>query len=67
MDFKVKTREEGTVPTWGLKKGVRNKRETPIYIYIYIYIGHDVCWCPELKDLQGKFPTGAFIEKAKKN
>ena len=30
MDFKVKTREEGTVPTWGLNKGVRNKRETPI-------------------------------------
>ena len=28
-------------------------------IYIYIYIGHDVCWCPELKDLQGKFkPLG---------
>ena len=34
MDFKVKTREEGTVPTWGLKKGVRNKRETPIYLLI---------------------------------
>ena len=38
MDFKVKTREEGTVPTWGLKKGVRNKRETPISLLIFFMI-----------------------------